>query len=207
MERILIATANRGKQHETGEYLAAHGLAMDTPQGLGLELDPKETGHTLEENAVQKAEAYRVAAPGHIVLADDTGVEIDALDGEPGIHVRRWQDGHTRMEDEEIITYCIERMRGVPKAERGAQFRTVIAVAEPGQAPVTVEGTLRGHIVEQPIPQRFADFPFESLFYVDEKECILADIHQMSVEQQQGFQTHRQKALQAAIDYLREKDG
>ena len=165
MKRFLYATSNPGKQDEVGKYLSHHGINIITPQDLGLSLDPEETGNSLEENATLKCQAFidAVQDPNVIVMADDTGVEIDALGGEPGIHVRRWK-GY-RMEDEEIIQYCVERMRGVPKGERGAQFRTVLAIGASHIPVETFDGVLRGEVAEEPIALRMVGFPFESIFY------------------------------------------
>ena len=131
MMRVLYATTNPGKLFEVGKFLNPFGIELLGPKDLGLSIDVSEEGNTLEENALLKARAYIDEGIEYPVLADDTGVEIDALGGEPGIHVRRWKDGKTRMSDQEIIDYCIMRMQGIPRGKRTAQFRTVIAVGIP----------------------------------------------------------------------------
>jgi XTP/dITP diphosphohydrolase len=165
-----------------------------------------ETGRTLEENAILKARAYAEHVPHMLVLADDTGVEIDALHGEPGIHVRRWQDHTTPMSDQAIIAYCLERLRHVPAAQRGAQFRTVLALAIPGGAIDCCEGLLRGVIAETPAPLTIPGFPFETLFFIPEWDKLLGAIHHLPIAEKlrQGYLTHRERALQNAVPRLRE---
>lgn len=193
-KRLLYATNNPGKFGEVSRIAAANGVTLLRPADLGLELEPEESGESLEENAILKAHAFQQFVPPDVyVVADDTGMEIDALGGEPGIYVRRWQDRSRKMSDEEIINYTIERLQGVPQPQRGAQIRTVLALGHPdGQIEVS-DGLLRGFIVEQPTPQRIQGFPFESLFYIPEYKMMLGDLHQLAPGS--NYLTHRQKAF------------
>jgi XTP/dITP diphosphohydrolase len=203
---LLYATTNPGKVLEVRKYLHAYGIALVAPAQLGLAIEVTETGQTLEENAILKAKAYSGQVPHMVVLADDTGIEIDALHGEPGIHVRRWQDRTTPMSDQAIIDYCLERLRHVPMAQRGAQFRTVLALAIPGGAIECFEGILRGVIAETPAPLTIPGLPFEALFFIPEWGKLLGAIHHLCMEEklQQGYLTHRERALQNAVPRLRE---
>lgn len=179
---LVYATTNPGKFTEVNRLFAVHGLTLHAPSEYGVSLDVDETGSTLEENAALKAESYRDAIGEKvIVLGDDTGVEIDALGGEPGIRVRRWK-GY-KMTDEEIIAYTLERLHGVPAAKRGAQFRTVIAVAKSGQPTRTFSGIHRVNIRVRPLPLREAGFPFRSLIH-------------------DSAPTHRIKAVKSSLNYL-----
>lgn len=208
MCQLLYATTNPGKLAEVRQIVSAHGIDLLAPAEVGLALDVPEPGTTLEANAVGKARAYldvlaeRDEAAQPVVIADDTGIEIDALDGEPGIHVRRW-DGSARMTDEAIIAYCLGRLRGVPQHERGAQFRTVIAVGTVGSPITCFAGTLRGVILPEPDPLRLPGFPFESIFFVPEWDMLLGHAHQLPAAQQAGFVTHRARAVQHALPYIR----
>jgi XTP/dITP diphosphohydrolase len=203
---LLYATTNPGKLMEVGKYLEPFGLTVVSPTQLGITIEVEESGQTLEENAILKARAYLDRAPDRIVIADDTGVEIDALHGEPGIHVRRWRDKTTPLSDQEVIDTCIARMRGIPTAQRGAQFRTVIALAIPGGTVELFDGILRGTIVETPAPLRIAGFPFEALFYIPEWGKLLGEIHELSIEEKMrcGYLTHRERAVHQAIPRLQE---
>lgn len=200
--RLLYATTNPGKLFEVSKYLAASGIDLVAPPQVGIAREVEETGQTLEENARLKVMAYLARVPELIVMADDTGVEIDALHGEPGIHVRRWRDHRTPLSDQEVIDYCMERLRGVPRGQRGAQFRTVIALGRPGGTIEYFDGILRGEILETPAPLKIPGFPFETMFYVSEWGKLLGDIHELSVEARHGYLTHRERAVQKALPRL-----
>ncbi|MBN2305757.1 MAG: non-canonical purine NTP pyrophosphatase [Anaerolineae bacterium] len=201
---LLYATTNPGKAMEIRALLGTFGLDVTTPADLGLALDVPETGDTLDANATLKARAYLDHLDGeYVVIGDDTGVEIDALDGEPGIRVRRW-DGSARMSDQAVLDYCLNRLRGVPPDQRGAQFRTTFAVAAPGLPVELFYGTLRGLILEKPAPLRIEGFPFESIFYVPEWGKLLGEIHSLPPEQKRQYVTHRERALWPALPRLRE---
>lgn len=175
---------------------------------FGINLDVPETGNSLEENATLKAKAFSELRKDLLVLSDDTGLEIDALHGEPGIHVRRWKDHQTRMSDQEIITYCLDKMKGVPPDQRGAQFRTVLALKIPNQEKIELfEGILRGRILEEASTFRVEGFPFESLFFVSEWNLLLGDARQLPVEDKQHLLNHRERALNKAVQRIKELMG
>lgn len=203
---ILYATTNPGKAMEVRKYLAPYRLPVVTPEQLGITRVVEETGHTLEDNAILKAQAYGAHAPHLVVMADDTGVEIDALHGEPGIHVRRWKDHHTPLSDQEIVDYCLARMHGVPPAQRGAQFRTVVAVLLPGGTCELFDGILRGSIATRPGPLQYPGLPFEALFYVPAWGKLLGEVHALSMADKQrlGYLTHREQAVHKALRRLQE---
>jgi XTP/dITP diphosphohydrolase len=203
---LLYATTNPGKVLEVRKYLQSCTIALLSPAEVGITLDVEETGQSLEENATLKATAYLVQAPHMVVIADDTGVEIDALHGEPGIHVRRWRDGRTPMSDQAIIDYCVARMQGIPPAQRGAQFRTVIALAGPDGTVELFDGILRGEIAATPAPLTIPGFPFEAIFFIPAWGKLLGDIHALSIDEKlrQGYLTHRERAVNRAIPRLRE---
>lgn len=222
--RLFYATTNPGKLFEVGKYLKPFGIDLIGPEELGLSIEVPEAGSTLEENARLKAHAYINADVQYPVLADDTGIEIDALDGEPGIHVRRWKNKRTRMTDQEIIDYCLRRMKGIPREKRTAEFRTIIALGipktskgltsayarvRPFQASVSdvrielFDGTLRGVILEKPVPLRIEGLPFESLFYIPEWKKVLGEVHQLPAEKKRHFLTHRERAVKKALPRIR----
>jgi XTP/dITP diphosphohydrolase len=203
---VLYATTNPGKVLEVRKYLQSFGIALLSPAEAGVTMTVEETGQTLEENAAMKATAYLAAVPHMVVMADDTGVEIDALHGEPGIHVWRWRDRTTPMSDHAIIDYCMERLRGIPRAQRGAQFRTVIALASPGGTVELFDGILRGEIVTTPVPLQITGFPFETMFYIPQWGKLLGDLHTLSMAEKlrQGYLSHRERAVQSALPRLRQ---
>lgn len=203
MKQIFYATNNPGKKFEVGRQLRSAGIEIITPSDLGIDVDVEENGNTLEENAILKVKGYKELVKDMIILADDTGLEIDALNGDPGIHVRRWKDGKTRMTDQECIDYCMEKMKNIPKENRGAQFRTVLALSFPNKEIELFDGILRGYILEEPSILRVEGFPFESLFMTD-ANILLGDDRQIPVEKRDGRLNHRERALDKVIKRLEE---
>lgn len=207
-KEVLYATNNPGKIIEVSKLLDFHGIKVVSPQDLHIDLDVPETGQTLQENAILKVQAFLAVSDGRIVLSDDTGLEIDALNSEPGIHVRRWKDGKTRMGDEEIIEYCLNRMENVSLVDRGAQFKTIVALGIPNQKTQTFDGVLRGTILNKADTLRVQGFPFESLFYVTDWNLLLGHVHKLSIAEKGDKLNHREKALTKAmlrIDEILEK--
>jgi len=203
--KVLYATSNQGKVFEVSRHLEPTGLEVVSPRDLQLEIEVPETGTTLEENAHLKAQAYQAAAPNMIIIADDTGLEIDALNGEPGVFVRRWRDRIHEMTDEEIIDYTLERMADIPAEQRGAQFRTVMAVYFPDGRQELVDGILRGEIrPEWRRDVHIPGLPFEGLFYVPEWGYLLGETRVMSHEDKAGFLSHRERAVEKVRELLQQ---
>lgn len=201
MTKIIYATSNSGKLAEVQKISSHHGLTIFGLSDFGINIDVDETGDTLEANAKIKAEAYLKLVPKNsIVISDDTGIEIDALGGEPGIKVRRWK-GY-KMEDEEILDYCLERLKGVPLGSRGAQFRTVLAVAKKGSELKYFDGILRGEILEVPKPERRDGMPFWPIFYIPKLRMTLGEFHDSTMDFQIKNPTHRELAVISALPYL-----
>lgn len=200
--KIVYATTNPGKLEEAKRIYAHHGLTVMGLNELGVEQDVEETGNILEENAAIKANAYLKLVPsGTIVVADDTGIEIDALGGEPGIKVRRWL-GH-KMTDEEIIEHCLRRMKNIPIGKRQARFRTVLAVTVGDSKIKYFDGILDGEILIEPKSARREGMPFWPLFYVPELKMTLGEFHASPLNFQMSHPTHREKALVATVSYLK----
>lgn len=202
--QVLYATSNPGKLEEVGRFLRLNGIELLSPSQVGGEIEVPETGTTLEENALLKAQAYAERYPEYIVMSDDTGAEIVGLGGEPGIYVRRWRDHETHMTDQEIISYCLERMQGLKGDDRKAHMRSVIALAEPGKPIELFEGILQGRITETAAPLKMEGFPFESIFYSTEHDMLLGEMHQLSDEEKLQNLTHREKAVQKTVEYLKQ---
>lgn len=201
MKNIVYATTNPGKISEVQSLYAHVGIQVISPADVGLNLIIQESGTTLEENAILKAEGYRDALDeGYLVLADDTGLEIDALYGEPGIKVRRWK-GYP-MTDQELVDYCLARLAKIPEGKRTAHFRTVIAITQKGSKTIVVEGKLDGEIVTQPGSLTIPGFPFEALFYVTEYGKLLGEIYALPASLREQFTTHRHRAVNATLPYL-----
>lgn len=204
IKELFYATNNPGKKFEISRHLTYNGVTVTNPEELGINIDVPESGNSLEENAILKVRGYQKFVKDRLILADDTGLEIESLNGEPGINVRRWKDGQNKMTDQEIIDYCIEKMKGIPKEKRGAQFRTVLVLGKLNGEIETFEGTLKGYILEEPSVQRVEGFPFESLFFVPEWNLLLGDARQLPIDQKQHLLNHRERAIEKAIPRIKE---
>jgi XTP/dITP diphosphohydrolase len=198
MNTFFIATSNPGKQQEIANYAKVYGNTIQVvfPSESNT-LQVEETGQTFEENALLKANAYRerINHDGLVYIGDDSGIMIPALGGEPGVYSRRWA-GY-EMTDDEIVTYCLEKMNGLKGADRKAIFKTVLAAILPDETVRYFHGTMEGRILEEPFegvePQ--AGFPFRALFWIDELNMPIAQLHSLAAAQRSGFLTHREHAF------------
>lgn len=199
--QIIYATTNPGKFEMVKNIFTHHGLVLSSLSDFNISVDIDETGETLEDNARLKAEGYLKHLPNDsIVIGDDTGVEIDALGGEPGIKVRRWK-GY-KMTDEDIISYCLERMEGVAQGQRQAQFRTVLAIASNNHPIKYFAGILRGEILESPQSLRAEGMPFWPIFYIPKLKMSLGEFHAMPIKFQLAHPTHRELAVLKSLPHL-----
>jgi len=212
---VLYATGNKGKIMEVGKLLEKYGIEVVSPKDLGMEMAESssqtrfdsvlETGKTLEDNAAIKARAFRIKAKEIVIMADDTGLEIDALGGEPGIKPRRWRDGVTEMSEEEIVNYCLERMQRIPPEARGARLRTVVGLIFPGSDEIEYfDGRLRGLILQEPKGEPSPGLPFETLFYVPEWEMTLKEVRDLPEDKKIEYLTHREMAIEKAVPRILE---
>ena len=199
-KKLLIATHNPGKLGEYKLLFEDLNLQLFSLKDLKIEKEAKEDGKTYKENAIKKAKFYSdlTIFP---VLADDGGLEIDCLKGEPGLKSRRWP-GH-EASDEELIELALAKLRGVPWPKRGAQFRVVVALIMPGKKTLTVEGIKRGVILKEPRGTLIRGYPFRSIFYLPELDKTF---NQLSVEEEARI-GHRRKALNKLTPFLKELEG
>jgi len=169
--KLLIATHNPGKVKEYQALLAGLPLELTYPAQEGLDIEVTETGESFAENARLKAAAY-ARASGLLTLADDSGLEVDALGGEPGIHSARYAGNGAS--DEERYRLLLDKLPGVPWEERTARFRCVIAVATPAGQVHTAEGTCEGIIAFA--PQGEHGFGYDPVFYFPEHGMTMAEL-------------------------------
>lgn len=204
MITIFVATSNKGKQAEIAKYAEQYGndILLRFPDETN-KIDVEESGSTFEENALLKATAYQQALQDDSIffVGDDSGIKIPALNNEPGVFTRRWA-GH-EMTDTEILSYCMEKMKDLRGDQRKAVFETVLAVAKGNEQPRYFSGNLPGHILEQPITATpLEGFPFRSIFWVDEIDRPLYEIHELKTKERHGFLTHREKAFKSLFESL-----
>ncbi len=171
MPRLLLATNNAGKVAELRRLLDGCGWQIVTPAEAGLNLAVEESGQTYAENATIKAVAY-ARAGGLVTLADDSGLEVDALDSRPGIHSARYA-GPDRT-DAQRVEALLEELRDVPDEGRGARFRAVIAIATPGERVDLVEGTVEGRIARAPRGEN--GFGYDPVFLLPERGLTTAEL-------------------------------
>lgn len=192
MQKLLIATTNLGKLAEIKFSLKDLPLELVSLNDLGIIDKTEETGKTFAQNAILKAKFYSQIS-NLPTISDDGGLEIDILNGEPGVKSRRWIKGKEAT-DEELINYTLQKLKGVPLEKRGAQLRTVLALVLPDGKVYTSEGIVRGIIAEKPHPGRTAGFPFRSLLYLPE---IGKFYHKDDLTPEENLKyNHRVKALQ-----------
>ena len=194
MSRIIFATGNKGKMNEIRMILADTGLEIVSMKDAGIELDIVEDGTTFEENARIKARAVAAAAPDDIVVADDSGLEIDYLNKEPGIYSARYMGEDTSYDVKN--QNLIDRLEGVPKEQRTARFVCAMAAVFPNGETITARGTIEGYIGWEPAGEN--GFGYDPIFYVDEYGCSTAEL---SPEAKNEI-SHRGKALRAMREKL-----
>ena len=197
MSRMILATGNANKVREATEILGDLGLSIISMKDAGIESDPEETGTTFEENALIKARAVANIAKDAIVLADDSGLEIDALGGEPGIYSARYLGEDTPYSEKNAA--LIARLDGVPKEERTARFVCAIATVLPDGTEEVVRGTIEGYIGWEMRGEN--GFGYDPIFYVDEYGCSTAE---MSPEDKNAI-SHRGNALRKMREILAAK--
>lgn len=198
MKKLLIATTNPGKILEYKTLLSGLGIRLTSLKEEGISLDVEEDGKTFEENAIKKAKEY-CAVSNLPVLADDGGLEIDYLNGKPGVKSRRWP-GH-EASDQELIAMTLTKLAGVEWNKRKARLKVVIALAFPSDNKIyTSEGVKEGYIRKNPL-NFTAGYPFRSLFYLPELGKTYSEI---SMEEEAKI-AHRSEALNKLMPILKNK--
>lgn len=171
MPRLLLATNNAGKVAELRQLLEGCGWEIVTPADAQVDINVEETGQTYAENARIKAVKYAKAA-GLVALADDSGLEVDALDGRPGVMSARYA-GPNRT-DADRVEALLKELAEVPAEQRGARFRCVIAIADPAGRVELAEGTVEGRVAGAP---RGEDgFGYDPIFLVAERGLTMAEL-------------------------------
>ena len=193
MKKIIFATGNAGKMKEIREILKDLDAEVLSMKEAGVEADIVEDGKTFEENAVIKAKTV-CELTGEIALADDSGLEFDYLNKEPGIYSARYmgEDTSYRIKNANLI----ERLEGVPDEKRTARFVCAIAAAFPDGTVKTVRGTMEGRIGYEEAGEN--GFGYDPIFYLPEYGCSSAEL---SMEEKNKI-SHRGKALRAIKEEL-----
>jgi len=186
MKEIVIATSNGGKAKDFEALFSPQGIRVLTLLDVDQAIDVEETGVTFEENAILKAETVSRLL-GKTVIADDSGLEIDALNGRPGVYSARYAG--LDKSDEANIDKVLNELADVPAEERTARFRCVLAVAGPGRETETFSGSCEGVIQTERKGEN--GFGYDPIFYVPNKGKTMAELSQ----DEKNVISHRGAAL------------
>ncbi len=184
--KVILASKNRHKLTELSEILSQLGFEIALESEYGLDIDVEETGTTFEENSFLKAEAV-MKASGLPVLADDSGLMVDALDGAPGVYSARY--GH-KGSDAERTAFLLENMKNVPEEKRMAKFVCVITCLWPDGKKIVARGECPGEIAFEPHGEN--GFGYDPVFYLPEKGKTYAEL----TSEEKNAISHRARALQ-----------
>ncbi len=195
MDRIVFATGNQGKMREIREILGDLGLEVCSMKEAGISIDIEENGETYEENAMIKARAVAAQAREDLVMADDSGLEVDYLGGEPGVYSARYlgEDTSYRIKNADLI----KRLDGVPDGKRTARFVCAIAAVLPDGRELTARAVIEGRIGYEGRGE--GGFGYDPIFYVPELGKSTAEL----TEEEKNLVSHRGKALRLIKEELR----
>lgn len=205
MLRLYAATTSQGKLRDFRAASRAHALAIEPLPGLKTIPAPEEDGATFAENATLKAVYYSRFAPGQLVVADDSGLEVDALDGAPGVRSARFAADAGLVDSPDAASdntdvwnniLLIQRLAGVPPEKRTARYRCVLAAAQDGELLHAADGSVEGVILGE--PRGTGGFGYDPLFYLPELERTMAEI---DVETKFAL-SHRGRAFGALLGKL-----
>jgi len=184
MNKVLIATSNPGKLRDFAGAAARYGIEIGGIPDFASLPAVVEDGLTFEANACKKAEAYSRYAPGEIVVADDSGLEVDALNGAPGVHSARYaapdlhnkepHEADANTDDEANNARVLRELKNVPRERRTGRFVCVLAAARDGKTLATFRGTAEGIILDA--PQGTNGFGYDPLFYFPQIEKTFAEL-------------------------------
>ena len=190
---LLIATNNKGKVREIKEILKGLDMEVFSLADKGIDVDVVEDGTTFEENSMKKAtEIFKIA--NCITVADDSGLEVDALDGAPGVYSARYAGEGAS--DEEKYTKLLNELKDVPDEKRTARFVSVVAVILPDGTKTTLRGECEGIITKEPAGS--GGFGYDPVFFVPELNKTFSEV---TLEEKNQI-SHRGKAFKMLKDYL-----
>jgi len=208
MKRVLIATSNSGKLRDFAGAARAHGIEVAGIPHFASLPQVVEDGETFEENARKKAEQYSVGMPGEVVVADDSGLEIDALHGAPGVHSARYaaskpHQADANTDDDLNNARVLRELQNTPPEARGGQFVCVLAAAKDGRTLATFRGIARGRILAE--LRGSGGFGYDPLFYFPQIDKTFAELS----PEEKALYSHRGQAFRkflawcdSAIDEL-----
>lgn len=202
--RLLAATTSQGKLRDFRTAAQAYSIFIDPLPAVDMVPAPEEDGDTFADNAAIKAIYYSRFAPSYLVLADDSGLEVDALNGAPGVRSARFAadagliDSPDANDNTDVWNNMVllQRMSTVPAVERTARYRCVLVTALDGQVMHTAEGSVEGVILDA--PRGTGGFGYDPLFYVPALDCTMAEI---DLETKLTI-SHRGRAIEALLPMI-----
>jgi XTP/dITP diphosphohydrolase len=194
--RLLLATNNKGKIREYKSLLLGIPFQIATPAEIGIPPNVDETGVSFEENAGLKALSM-ARQSGLLSLADDSGLEVDALGGEPGVHSHRFAGEGAS--DADRVNFLLAKLKGIPENKRTAQFRCVIAIAEPHGKTDLFSGICRGVIISEPRGNN--GFGYDPVFLIPKLGKTMAEL----TLDEKNLISHRARAAEKAKEFLMKK--
>jgi XTP/dITP diphosphohydrolase len=202
MKRVLIATSNAGKVRDLAGAAAPHAIVVEVIPNFSSLPPVIEDGATFEANARKKAEVYSRSVPGEIVIADDSGLEVDALGGEPGVHSARYasDDPHaaeSNTDDDANNAKLIREINRVPPEKRTGRFVCWIAAACEGKTLAVFEGKAEGVILER--PQGHNGFGYDPLFFFSSIKKTFAEL----TAEEKALYSHRGAAFEKFLSWYR----
>jgi len=201
MKRILIATSNPGKLRDFAGAAVAHGVQVEAVPNFSTLPAVVEDGLTFDDNARKKAEAYSLAVPRQLVLADDSGLEVDALQGAPGVHSARyaaekphWAGSNT--DDDANNERVLRELRDVPADQRSGRFVCVLAVARNGKTLATFRGVAEGRILDH--LRGTGGFGYDPMFYFPGIQKTFAEL----TPEEKANYSHRGAAFLQFLEWI-----
>jgi XTP/dITP diphosphohydrolase len=171
MRKLLLATKNEGKLREYRCLLDSLGYQLVSPKELGINIEVAETGSTMAENAILKATTF-ARESNLLTLSDDSGLEVDALGGQPGVLSARYASENASQK--ELINYLLSKLKDVPEKERSARFRCIIAIATPSGEVKTCSGECPGFITFKAAGSH--GFGYDPVFYLPQHKETMAQL-------------------------------
>ena len=192
--KLLIATRNAGKKSEYASLLQGLGIELVNLADMGIDTTVEESGETYTDNALLKARAY-AAMTGLNTLADDSGLEVDALDGAPGVYSARY--GGKELDEEAQYRLLLREIKKVPEKARTARFRCLIALVWADGREDIAEGVCEGRIAKEPHGEN--GFGYDPIFYIPEQGRCMAELSQ-EVKNRISHRAHAAQAIRRILE-------
>lgn len=201
MTKVFVATSNPGKLRDLAGAARAHGIAIAPIPNFSSLTPVVEDGRTFEENARKKAEQYSLAVLGEVVIADDSGLEVDALQGAPGVHSARYAADEPRKagentSDDANNARLLRELRGIPPEKRAGRFVCVIAVARDGRTLATFRGVAEGQILDH--LRGTGGFGYDPMFYFPAIQRTFAEL----TPEEKAKYSHRGAAFRQFLEWM-----